>query len=65
MPRGKGKIPARVHLTIRLGADTLDYFKRQPKHTRLIRQVLENYVSNQEQSEGVDTAVSAIDAPTN
>ena len=65
MPRGKGKTPARVHLTVRVRPDTLEYFKRQPKHTRLIREVLENYVKNQAQLEDADTVVSAIDTPTN
>jgi len=47
MPRGKGKVVARVHISLRVSEETLAYFKEHPNYTGLMRSVLEGYVEKQ------------------
>jgi len=41
--RGKGKVPAKVHVNIRLPEDVLEFYKRFPNYTSKMRDVLIRY----------------------
>lgn len=43
-PRGLGKKPARVHVTIRVSRETAEFFSRTGKPTVAMREVLEAYM---------------------
>jgi hypothetical protein len=45
--RGKQKIPAMVHVNVRLPQEVLDYYKQWPNYTKMIRTVLTNYAESQ------------------
>ena len=61
MPRGKGKVVARVHISLRVSEETLAYFKQHPNYTGLMRSVLEGYVKKQTKEGALG---SNIPAPT-
>jgi uncharacterized protein (DUF4415 family) len=41
--RGKGKVPAKVHVNVRLPEDVLEFYKRFPNYTSKMRDVLIRY----------------------
>lgn len=44
--RGKGKIPAKRHVNLRLAEDVVEYFKQYPSYTAEMRAVLTAYVND-------------------
>jgi uncharacterized protein (DUF4415 family) len=42
--RGKGKKPTLTHVNLRLPQDVLEQYKKFPSYTRKMREVLINYV---------------------
>ena len=64
MLRGKGKVVARVHISLRVSEETLAYFKEHPNYTGLMRSVLEGYVEkqiNKEVARGSNIPTPAIE----
>jgi uncharacterized protein (DUF4415 family) len=41
--RGKGKNPAKMHVNLRVPADVLEFYRRTPGYTKLMRAVLTAY----------------------
>lgn len=50
-PRGKGKKPALVHVNLRLPKEVLEKYKGFPNYTGKMREVLTNFVKEQNHEE--------------
>ena len=44
--RGKGKVPAKTHINLRLPEEVVVYFKQYPSYTAEMRAVLTAYVND-------------------
>jgi uncharacterized protein (DUF4415 family) len=41
--RGKGRNPAKVHVNLRVPGDVLEFYRKSPNYTKLMREVLTAY----------------------
>lgn len=49
--RGKSKVPALIHVNIRLSIEVLEFYKRYPSYTGKMREVLTEYKQQIESSD--------------